>query len=64
MCDGDRDCAGGEDEDICSSRDRSLCRADQFQCQNFECIPLHLKCSGQAECRDHSDEDLIMCCKC
>ena len=28
----------------------------QFRCNNGECIPGHLQCSGQPECKDGSDE--------
>ena len=38
------------------------CRSDQFTCDNGECIPGHLQCSGKTECSDGSDEKL--CRKC
>ncbi len=28
----------------------------QFRCNNGDCIPGHLQCSGQPECKDGSDE--------
>ena len=28
----------------------------QFRCSNGDCIPGHLQCSGQPECKDGSDE--------
>ena len=38
--------------------DGMQCRTDQFQCDNGDCIPGHLQCSGKPECDDESDEKL------
>ena len=32
------------------------CSADEFQCSNFQCIPLDWECDGMADCTDGKDE--------
>ncbi|KAF2366491.1 Sortilin N-terminal [Trinorchestia longiramus] len=70
LCDGERDCAGGEDELNCSDRD--LCNsfvqrhgdADSdedvtalFRCLHSEgCFPARKRCDGVSDCADGSDE--------
>lgn len=33
------------------------CGKNQFKCENDRCIDEKLKCNGQDDCKDHSDED-------
>ncbi|XP_065069050.1 low-density lipoprotein receptor-related protein 4-like isoform X3 [Rhopilema esculentum] len=55
LCDGERDCADGEDEakELCEKR---TCNPTQFACKNGKCILGHLKCDGMNDCGDSSDE--------
>ena len=40
------------------------CGLDEFKCTNdSKCIPLHLKCDGNRDCADNSDEDTKQTCK-
>lgn len=32
------------------------CRSDEFQCESGKCIPSYLRCNGQPDCEDRSDE--------
>ena len=32
------------------------CSSDEFQCSNFQCIPLDWECDGMADCTDGKDE--------
>ena len=34
----------------------SVCRIDEYHCNNDQCIPLTQKCDGQSQCADGSDE--------
>ena len=48
--------AFGSDSQIPGAIDELDCRTDQFRCDNGDCIPGHMQCSGKAECSDGSDE--------
>lgn len=37
--------------------DAKTCSANQFTCQNQQCIPLRWKCDGDSDCSDASDEN-------
>ncbi|XP_034485345.1 low-density lipoprotein receptor-like isoform X6 [Drosophila innubila] len=37
------------------------CDEKQFQCQNGDCIPIRFVCDGDADCKDHSDEQQEQC---
>ena len=53
ICDGDKDCEGGEDEVSCTK-----CNGNAFQCKsgNVTCLPLADVCDGYGDCEDGSDE--------
>eukprot|EP00058_Branchiostoma_floridae_P021476 XP_002606966.1 hypothetical protein BRAFLDRAFT_200587 [Branchiostoma floridae] len=40
----------------------AACDADEFQCNNSQCVPLSAKCNDNADCLDWSDE--VNCNKC
>lgn len=55
-CDGEKDCADGEDEpgvNICGIR---ICPVGEFQCKNHNCTRPFQLCDGQDDCGDGSDE--------
>uniref|UniRef100_A0A0K2T8A8 EGF-like domain-containing protein n=1 Tax=Lepeophtheirus salmonis TaxID=72036 RepID=A0A0K2T8A8_LEPSM len=39
------------------------CAKDQFTCSNGHCIDLNLKCDGEIDCEDGSDENLLIACQ-
>ncbi|MBN3311182.1 LRP4 protein, partial [Amia calva] len=54
ICDGERDCVDGSDEDDCPRR---CTDPDNFECNDGTCIERLLVCDGKPQCADHSDED-------
>ncbi|XP_067002276.2 very low-density lipoprotein receptor isoform X3 [Anabrus simplex] len=62
-CDGDKDCADGDDEDPFMCRGPNMiCKPAEYRCPNDGlCIDMHLKCDGDNDCFDGSDEDPVMC---
>ncbi|MED6263823.1 hypothetical protein CHARACLAT_008544, partial [Characodon lateralis] len=53
VCDGERDCLDGSDEEGCEKR----CQPGQFQCSHgSKCIQQEQVCDGQNDCQDRSDE--------
>ncbi|KAH8382768.1 hypothetical protein KR009_005156 [Drosophila setifemur] len=37
------------------------CDEKQFQCRSGDCIPIRFVCDGDADCKDHSDEQVQEC---
>ncbi|XP_017101903.2 very low-density lipoprotein receptor isoform X2 [Drosophila bipectinata] len=37
------------------------CGEKQFQCRSGDCIPIRFVCDGDADCKDHSDEQINEC---
>ncbi|MEQ2168910.1 hypothetical protein GOODEAATRI_019522, partial [Goodea atripinnis] len=59
VCDGERDCLDGSDEEGCEKRCKPglvTCALDQYRCESGQCISEAFKCDGYPDCHDHSDE--------
>ncbi|XP_064586429.1 basement membrane-specific heparan sulfate proteoglycan core protein isoform X3 [Zonotrichia leucophrys gambelii] len=54
LCDGERDCADGSDEDACGTP--SPCEPNEFKCANGHCALKLWRCDGENDCGDGSDE--------
>ncbi|XP_032935509.1 basement membrane-specific heparan sulfate proteoglycan core protein isoform X4 [Catharus ustulatus] len=54
LCDGERDCADGSDEDTCGTP--SPCEPNEFKCDNGHCALKLWRCDGENDCGDGSDE--------
>jgi hypothetical protein len=59
ICDGKKDCAGGEDENNCNLR----CGPGTFQCTGGrpQCISMADRCTGNVKCADGSDQKCASC---
>ncbi|KAK2713160.1 hypothetical protein QYM36_011749 [Artemia franciscana] len=56
-CDGDEDCADGEDEmPSCGDPSQHVCDPTYFPCNNTRCIPGRWRCDYDDDCGDGSDE--------
>lgn len=38
----------------------NTCGSNYFRCNNGKCIPVSLKCDGENDCGDHSDEVIFI----
>ncbi|XP_023946895.1 uncharacterized protein LOC112052160 isoform X2 [Bicyclus anynana] len=56
VCDGTRDCAGGEDEAPCTK-----CEDNEYRCSSGMCITKRWLCDGYADCPSGEDEHKELC---
>ncbi|CAF4616217.1 unnamed protein product, partial [Rotaria sp. Silwood2] len=56
LCDGEWDCAAGEDEMYCEHLDLNECNENQFRCRNGLCIPIEWFMDSRLDCVDATDE--------
>ncbi|CAH2236391.1 uncharacterized protein LOC120631360 [Pararge aegeria] len=56
ICDGTRDCIGGEDEAPCSK-----CEDNEYRCSSGMCITTRWLCDGYADCPSGEDEHKELC---
>ncbi|KAB1257521.1 Low-density lipoprotein receptor-related protein 2 [Camelus dromedarius] len=68
-CDGAQQCLDGSDELDCwkpvedcslrcdKTRFYEKCSTSEFKCQNGQCVSSSLRCDGNRDCLDHSDEE-------
>ncbi|XP_009994277.1 PREDICTED: low-density lipoprotein receptor-related protein 2-like [Chaetura pelagica] len=61
MCDGEKDCADGSDEDgcaqLCDTPGRPApCQSHEYPCGLGACLNANLVCDGRQDCADGSDE--------
>ncbi|XP_014239724.1 sortilin-related receptor-like isoform X1 [Cimex lectularius] len=58
VCDGRKDCRGGEDEANCESNMSCHNSTDVFHCRHTQsCIKKSLVCNGKKDCLDGTDEE-------
>lgn len=60
VCDGETDCAAGEDEENCHGADGtgSTAGCAEFRClRSGGCVPYAAICNGRQDCADNSDEE-------
>ncbi|XP_062414865.1 low-density lipoprotein receptor-related protein 2-like isoform X2 [Pungitius pungitius] len=54
LCDGNKDCPEGDDENLCVA----TCPSEDFKCKDGRrCVSRTLVCDGHPQCPDGSDED-------
>lgn len=40
------------------SREEGICTADEYRCDNGQCIPIEQKCNRRYDCQDGTDETI------